>query len=87
MSDQDSPPPFDIVAHHRKRTRQAEARAEALERLNAQLFRLLASILQDWFADTNVDPLEYLQACVNIDQALYPPSWPAGSSEQVASRS
>lgn len=33
---------FDITSHHRQRTRRAEARAQALEQLNAQLYRMLA---------------------------------------------
>lgn len=61
---------FDPLAHHRERTRKAEARALKLEQLNAQLLRLLTAILQDWFRDTDVDPLEYLQAHVDIDESL-----------------
>ena len=83
---------FDVVQHHRDRTRKAEARADRYERLNAQLIRLLATILAEQFRDTHVDPLEYLQAQVDIDESLTALSYSfsersAGSSELVGSRS
>lgn len=61
--------PFDVLEHHRRRTRTAEARADTLEALNAQYVRLLAHLLQDRFDGTDVDPLEYMQACVDIDMS------------------
>lgn len=35
-------PTFDLLDHHRQRTRRAEARTNSLERINTQLNRMLA---------------------------------------------
>jgi hypothetical protein len=64
---EDSPPTFDPLAHQRKRARNAEARADALERENAQLIRLLIITLEHHFRDTNIDPLQYLNHLCEID--------------------
>jgi hypothetical protein len=58
---------FDLSAHHRKRTRQAEARADMYEQQNAQLIRLLIITLERQFRDTHVDPIQYLHHLVETD--------------------
>lgn len=75
--------PFDIVAHHRERTRKAEARTEQLELLNAELVLLLARTLEIAVAHTTVDPCTLLA----VIQDVYAPPRSAGSSESVASHS
>lgn len=58
---------FDIIQHHRKRTRQAETRADTHEQQNAQLIRLLVIVLERQFRDTDVDPIQYLHHIVETD--------------------
>ena len=60
---------FDIVRHHRERTRGAERRAEHLERERSRLERLLAIALRAATAD-NVEPLSLLAGLEDLDRAV-----------------
>lgn len=60
---------YDQALHQRDRIRRLEARCSGLERERDQLARLLASVLAALFDDTYTDPIEYLQALCDIDQA------------------
>ena len=51
---------FDVVAHHRERTRRSELRAEALDRQRVRLDRLLALALRV-AAGQHCDPLVLLR--------------------------
>ncbi|MEO5575049.1 MAG: hypothetical protein ABIR67_10650 [Gaiellaceae bacterium] len=51
---------FGIIEHNRKRTREAERRADHLERERAKLERLLAVVLDVAVGGTGVDRLELL---------------------------
>ena len=58
---------FDIVAHHRARTRRAEARADALEHVRRRLERLLAIALRA-AAGNDCDPVVLLTVIERIDE-------------------
>ena len=59
---------FDVVQHHRRRTRQAEARADMLERERAKLERLLGLALEV-AAGNECKPLVLLRALEVLDRA------------------
>ena len=63
---------FDVVEHHRKRTREAERRADHLERRRAELERLLAVCLDVACGHTGVKPLAMLavleEMLVQVDE-------------------
>lgn len=62
---------FDIVQHHRERTREAERRAEHLERERSRLERLLALALRVATADgKDADPLALLSVLEELDRAV-----------------
>ena len=61
---------FDAVAHHRTRTRRAEARADALELQRTKLERLLGVALRVATVDgRDADPLVLLRVIEEIDRA------------------
>ena len=59
---------FDIEQHQRDKLRRLEQRCEALETTRDQLLRIVAELVRTQFADTPVDPLEYLNILVDIDR-------------------
>ena len=64
---------FDVVAHHRRRTREAERRADMLEHERAKLERLLARALQI-AAGTESEPLVLLAVLEEIDRLVAKPA-------------
>lgn len=60
---------FDLHAHQRDKVRRLEAEIVGVRKTNATLIRLVAFMLTERFQDTEVDPVEYLQAIVDIDQS------------------
>lgn len=64
---------FDLATYQRDKIRRLEQRVAGLEDYRDQLARVLAAVLQAMFDDTHVDPFEYLQAVVDIDQATHDP--------------
>lgn len=58
---------FDIIQHHRDRTRRAEARAAMLEHIQARLERLLAITLRA-AAGNDCDPLTLLKVIERLDE-------------------
>jgi len=63
---------FDIVEHHRRRTRQAEARADALDAVRHRLERLLAIALRA-AAGNECDPAVLLSVIEEIDRKAQEP--------------
>lgn len=66
-------PRFDIVDHHRQRTRRAEARVDALERHRDQLQRILILALQMAVSNSGVNPLELLAVLEDADREIEKP--------------
>lgn len=63
---------FDIVAHHRARTRRAEARCAALEQVRNRLERLLAITLRA-AAGNDCDPNVLLAVIEHLDAEAQKP--------------
>ena len=64
---------FDAVAHHRARSRRAEARADALELQRTKLERLLGRALQI-AAGSECEPLVLLAVLEEIDRLAAKPA-------------
>jgi len=64
--------PFDIVQHHRKRTRRAEGRADGLERELAKALRLLGLAVTT-AAGEDCDPLTLLRVLEAHDAEMQRP--------------
>ncbi len=58
---------FDVVGHHRKRTRVAEGRADMLERERAKLERLLVLALRVAVGN-ECEPLDLLRVIEELDR-------------------
>jgi hypothetical protein len=58
---------FDLSDHQRRRIRHLEQEVAAFEKREQQLYRIFAAVLVVMFEDTGVDPFEYLNRLVEVD--------------------
>jgi hypothetical protein len=55
-----------MTDYHAAENRRLRARLDAAEKREKLLYRILAFMLTERFQDTDVDPLEYLQAVHDV---------------------
>ncbi len=68
---------FDLIAHHRRRTRAAERRADTLELQRAKLERMLALAVRVASADgRDCDPLVLVEMIEELDRLTLDPPEP-----------